>query len=72
MVLRSRWPVHELAAAVGAEIVERIGAFGAERAFEAADEGPRRLCREVNTAAFAIGAHFQHFCRLAREMVFQI
>jgi hypothetical protein len=64
--------VHEFAAAIGAEVVERFGAFGAEGAFEAADEGTGRFGREIPAAALAIGTHFQHFAqflftRLARR-----
>ncbi len=53
-------PVHQLAAAIGAAIVERVGAFGAEGAFERTDERPRRGGGQVDAAAFAIGAHVEH------------
>lgn len=60
MPLRPRRTVDQLAAAVGAYIVEGFGARRAESAFEAADEGAGRLGREVRAATLAIGAHLEH------------
>ena len=52
--------VEQFAAAIGAAVIERFGAFRAEGAFERADERARCLRRKVGAAAFAIGAHFEH------------
>lgn len=55
-----RRAVHQLAAAIGATVVEILGAFGAEGAFERADERAGRVGGQARTAGFAIGAHFEH------------
>src|SRR5688572_5613802 len=52
--------VHQLAAAVGAAVIERFGAIGAKSALEAADERAGRLGRQVRPATLAIGAHLEH------------
>ena len=52
--------VEQLAPAIGALFVERVGTVGAEGAFERADERPRRVGGKVDAAAFAIGAHGEH------------
>ena len=52
--------VHQLAGAVGASIVQRLGARRAEGAFERADERAGRIRRQVRAAALAIGVHPQH------------
>jgi len=57
MPLRPRRTVDQFAAAIGAAIVERLCAFRAERALEAADERTRRRGGEVSAAALAIGSH---------------
>ena len=60
MLNRPRWSIHQLAAAIGAAIIERLGAGGAERAFEAADERAGGFGWQIGAAALAIGAHFKH------------
>ena len=55
-----RGPVQQLAAAIGAALVELVGALGAEGAFEAADKRAGGFGWQVGAAAFAIGAHFKH------------
>ncbi|AJP70856.1 hypothetical protein TS85_02020 [Sphingomonas hengshuiensis] len=52
--------VEQFAAAIGAAFVQCIGAVGAEGAFERADERPALIGGEIDAAAFAVGAHFQH------------
>ena len=61
---RARGPVQQLAAAIGAALVELVGALGAEGAFEAADKCSGGFGRQISAAAFAIGAHFKHRRRL--------
>ena len=52
----------EVAAAIGANTVERtISAVCAEGTLERADEGPDFICRKIGIAAFAIGAHLEHW-----------
>ena len=58
--LGARWAVHQLAAAVGAAVIQILGAFGAEGTFERADEGAGRFGGKADTAHLAIGAHFEH------------
>jgi hypothetical protein len=53
-------PVEQLATAIGATLVQRVGTFGAEGALERADEGTGIIGGQIDAAAFAIGAHFQH------------
>src|SRR3569832_2541727 len=55
-----RRPIHQFAAAIGAAVVELLGAFGAEGAFERADEGAGFVGGQVDAAAFAVGAHLEH------------
>ena len=55
-----RGPVQQLAAAIGAALVELVGALGAEGAFEAADKCTGGFGQQVRAAAFAIGSHFKH------------
>ncbi len=62
MHYRPGWPVRQLTAAIGATIIQRLGASGAEGAFERADESTGCLGGKIAAAAFAIGAHFQHYC----------
>lgn len=62
-----RRPIDQLAAAIGAKLVERIGAFGAESAFERADERAGLIGGQIDAAAFAIGAHFEHCLALGRS-----
>ena len=57
---RAHGPVQQFAAAIGAALVELVGALGAEGAFEAADKCTGSFGRQVGAAAFAIGAHFKH------------
>ena len=57
---RPRGPVQQLAAAIGAALVELVGASGAKGAFEAADKCTGGFGRQISAAAFAIGAHFKH------------
>jgi hypothetical protein len=60
-VVRPSGPPHELAAAIRAlESELRLRARSAERALDGADEGVRRLRREVDVAAFAAGAELEH------------
>lgn len=58
---RAGWPVHQFAAAIGAYVVERLGAFGAIGAFEGADESAGSLGGEVDAAFLAVGTHFEHW-----------
>ena len=55
-----RGPVQQFAAAIGAALVELVGASGAKGAFEAADKCTGSFGRQISAAAFAIGAHFKH------------
>ena len=60
MLDRPRRPVRQLTAAIGAAIIQRLGTFRAEGAFERADERSGRLGGEIAPAALAIGAHVKH------------
>jgi hypothetical protein len=52
--------VHQLAAAIGAAIVQHLGTRRAEGAFEGADERARFVGGQVRATAFAVGTHFKH------------
>ena len=52
--------VEQFAAAIGAAVIQTVGAGGAEGAFKAANERAGCFGRKVAAAAFAIGAHFKH------------
>ena len=60
VVFRPRRPVQQLAAAIGAALVERVSALRAVGAFKAADEGAGEFGRQVAAAALAVRAHLQH------------
>ncbi len=60
VLLCARRAVHQFAAAIGAKVIERIGAFRTKRAFKRADKGAGGIGRKVTAAFFAIGAHFEH------------
>ena len=51
--------VHQLAAAIGAAIIEPFGAGRAKSTFEAANERAGGFGWQIGAAAFAIGTHFQ-------------
>src|SRR3546814_11992116 len=58
-----RWPdrpVQQFAAAIGADIIQRLRTCRAESAFEGADEGTASRSREVSPAPFAVGQHLKH------------
>ena len=65
-VVDARGPVHQFATAIGAAIVERLGALRTKSAFERADERAGFIGGQVGAAAFAIRAHFEHRAALAR------
>src|SRR3546814_10411600 len=52
--------VEQIAAAIGAALVELVGAVGATGALERADEGAVDIGGQIAAAAFAIGSPFQH------------
>ena len=62
LLLRPHGPAHQLAAAVrAASAGQAIGrAIGAEGAFERADQGIRRIRRQILVAAFAVGSQGEH------------
>ena len=64
---RARGTPHQLAAAVGAAAAGQAGggAVGAEGALEGADQGVRRVRRQVLVAALAIGSELEHLSVLA-------
>ena len=64
-LIDARGPVHQLAAAIRAAIVERLCALRAEGAFERADKSACLVGRKIGAAAFAVGAHFEHGVLLA-------
>src|ERR1700712_2471736 len=72
VLLRARGPVRQLAATSRATVVQRIGAFRAIRAFEAADERTRGLGGEGGAAAFAVGAHLERHQAAASVTASQI
>src|SRR3546814_1579303 len=58
-----RWPdrpVQQFAAAIGADIIQRLRTCRAESAFEGADEGTASRSREVSPAPFAVWPHLKH------------
>jgi len=55
-----RRAIQEFPPAIGATIVQRIGAFRAKGAFERADERARLTGRQVYAATLAIRAHLEH------------
>src|SRR3546814_5536078 len=55
-----RRPVHQLPAAIGATIVQRLRAGRAKAAFEGTDERPRLIGGQVDPATLAIGPHLKH------------
>ena len=57
---RPRGPVQQLAAAIGAALIQLVGASGAKGAFEAADKCTGGLSRQVGAATLAVRAHFKH------------
>ena len=59
-VAGARRPIEQFAAAIGAMLIEIVGALRAEGAFERADERTTVIGREIGAAAFAVGAHFEH------------
>src|ERR1700710_851940 len=72
MLLGPRRPVRQFAAASRATIVQRIGAFRAKGAFEAADECARGLGGKIGAAAFAVGAHLERHQAAASVTASQI
>ena len=56
----ARGTIEQLTAAVGAALVERVGAIGAEGIFQRADERAALVGGQIDAAAFAIGAHVEH------------
>ena len=52
--------VEQVAAAIGADFVQPVGAIGAKGALKGANEGSMHLRGQIGAAFFAIGAHFQH------------
>jgi hypothetical protein len=56
----ARGTIEQLAAAVRATLVERLGAIGTEGVLQRTDECAALVRRQVDAAAFAIGAHFEH------------
>jgi hypothetical protein len=56
-----RGAVHQLAAAIGAAVVQRIRALGAQKVHSNEQmNAPVLVGGQIDAAAFAIGAHFQH------------
>src|SRR3546814_9723896 len=53
-------PVQQFAAAIGADIIQRLRTCRAESAFEGADEGTASRSREVSPAPFAVWPHLKH------------
>jgi len=56
----ARGAIEQLAAAIGAALIERVGAIGAEGILQRADERAALVGGQVDAAAFAIGAHVEH------------
>lgn len=61
----ARRAVEQLATAIGAAFIERVGAIGAKGVLQRADERAALISGQINAAAFAIGAHFQHVEEIA-------
>jgi hypothetical protein len=55
-----RGTIEQLAAAIGTALVERVGAIGAEGVLQRTDKRAALVSRQINAAAFAIGAHVEH------------
>jgi hypothetical protein len=52
--------VEQVAAAIGANLVEPVSAIGAESALERTDKGTVHLRGQIHAAFFAIRSHFKH------------
>lgn len=61
----ARRAVEQLATAIGAAFIERVGAIGAEGILQRADERAALISGQINAAAFAIGAHLEHVEEIA-------
>lgn len=56
----ARGAIEQLAAAIGAALIERVGAIGAEGVLQRTDKRAALVGGQVDAAAFAIGAHLEH------------
>lgn len=60
-------PVQQFATAIGTAVVQLLGTFCAEGAFEGADESTALISRKIGAAPFAIGSHLKHDCSSFRD-----
>ena len=64
----TRGAVEQFPAAIGAPLVQRIDAIGAEGVFQRADERAALVGGQIDAAAFAIGAHLEHDAEIATHV----
>lgn len=61
----ARGAIEQLAAALGAALIERVGAIGAEGVLQRTDKRAALVGGQIDAAAFAIGAHLEHGSEIA-------
>ena len=64
----ARGAIEQLAAAIGAALIERVRAIGAEGILQRTDERATLVGGQIDAAAFAIGAHLEHGGEIAMRV----